>query len=245
MLRRLAPAAFMTIAFLAGCVPADEPQQSPTAPETVTTQTPSADETSAPAAETTEPTPETNGPSPSGEATRESTDEEDGDASPDLVDGVRTNDFGAMPTEIDGLTQRSIDTNPQNHFAQMEYFSQDEQTRLLFAAFIPELQGGERKPVSSADDQGYTEALELGRKAVEEVGTPEERTLDAGGLTWNCFEGHGNDQGTDAVLCLSHRYGRVLEMQRISAPEADIDAWRSEVEAALTEIGEAVDALSE
>lgn len=256
MLRRLAPAAVLTLALLAGCAGGDDPA-TPTA--TVTAETPA--ETAAPptaspvesptiaAQPTVEPTIEESGETDGAgeaeepESTTEPTDERGVDTETDLYDGVRTNRFGAMPTAIDSMTQRRLNTDPKNHLAQIEYVSQDEQSRLFFAAWIPILDG-ERVHVTSLDEPVFAQEEEIARDAVEEVGPLSERSVDAGGLSWNCFESHDTSEGFDAVLCLSHRYGRMIEVQRLTAPEPDVDAWHAATDAVLAEVAEAVIALN-
>ncbi|HHT11643.1 MAG TPA: hypothetical protein GX013_00520, partial [Propionibacterium sp.] len=168
MLRRLAPAAVLSLALLAGCAGAGEPAQPA---ETITadrTESVPA-QTTEPAAEPTEPAPGTTeaneDASPTPEVSDESTDEatsgataEVGDANPDLVDGVRTNDFGRMPRDLGGMPQKRVETNPQEHRAVFQYEREDNRASAQLMAYIPVIDG-EPAPVFERGDEGYMTAV--------------------------------------------------------------------------------------
>lgn len=251
MLRRLAVAAVLPLALLAGCAAetADAPTQTPE--PTVQSVEPSE---SAPATELAEPSPTTESveptPTPTLPPTTEPTLEETEDAPVedddiDLVDGVRTNRFGAMPKELEGgYAQRSLETNPQEHRAVMEYVG--ESSSVQFLAYYPTTQG-EYAPVAGTSDEGYTVAVESAVEWLGKNGPVQERSVDAGGLAWDCVEGQRAQQDgeVDHTLCVTTSYGRVIEVQRLSLHEPDVAAWQAEMDAVLEELGAGVVALAE
>lgn len=249
MLRRLAPAAVLPLALLAGCAGAGEPAQPA---ETITadrTESVPA-QTTEPAAEPTEPAPGTTeaneDASPTAEATDESTDEatsgataEVGDANPDLVDGVRTNDFGRMPKDLGGMPQKRVETNPQEHRAVFQYEREDNQASAQLMAYIPVIDG-EPAPVFERGDEGYMTAVESAVLAMRENGEAEQRHVESGGLAWDCVEAPASQQGgqVDHALCVSHLYGRVLEVQTLSVHDDDPANWRTALDNVLRFAGE-------
>ena len=242
MLRRLAPAAVLTIALLAGCAPDPEPvmpDESVTVAET--TESAPVEETTGPAAETTEAASETTEPaeeaSPT-EATAEPT-EQVADANPDLVDGIRTNDFGRMPKDLGGMPQQRVETNPQEHTAVFNYVREDNQASAQLMAYLP-MVDGEPSPVFDRGAEGYTTAVESAVVALRENGEAEQRHVEAGGLAWDCVEAPASQQNgeVDHALCISHLYGRVLEVQTLSMHDGDLENWRTAIDNTLRFAGE-------
>lgn len=243
MLRRLAPAAVLTIALLSGCAPDPEPvtpEESVTVAET--TESAPVEETTEPAVERTEAAPETTQPteeaSPTAEATAEPTEAAD-DANPDLVDGIRTNDFGRMPKDLGGMPQQRVETNPQEHRAVFQYEREDNQASVQLMAYIP-VMDGEPAPVFERGDEGYMTAVESAVLAMRENGEAVQRHVESGGLAWDCVEAPASQQNgeVDHALCISHLYGRVLEMQMLSMHDGDLENWRTAIDNTLRFAGE-------
>lgn len=244
MIRRLAPAAVATIALLAGCAPADGPATTEPAvtaettvddtPDPTPTETSSEPAPSTPAAESSEPTDE---PSPTVDTSTPAVDSEN----PDLVDGIRTNDFNRITKTIGDLQQRTSETNPQDHTAVFDYLRPDEQARAQVMAYIP-TEDGEPAPVFARGDAGYMTAVESAVMALRENGEAVQNPVEAGDLLWDCVEAQGSQQDgkIDHALCVSHLYGRVLEVQVLNVHMPDNAEWRTAVSDILEVVGESL-----
>lgn len=245
MLRRLAPAAVATIALLAGCAPADKPAtQEPTVtaettvaditPEPTPTETSSEAAPSTPAPESSEPTEE---PSPTVDPSTPAVDSEN----PDLVDGIRTNDFNRITKVLGDMQQRQSETNPQDHTAVFNYERPDNQVSAQVMAYLP-MEGGDPAPVFERGDAGYMTAVESAVLALRETAEAVQNHVEAGGLAWDCVEAQGAQQDgkIDHALCVSHLYGRVIEVQVLNVHMPDNAAWRTALSNILEVVGESL-----
>lgn len=256
MRRLVLPAIVMPLLALGACAP-QEAEEASTSEETVSTQETSAPEESTTPAEDDSPTPDEVSPSPEPEestpgagdtespAQSASAPEEDAD-DPDLVDGVRTNDFNRMPQELGGMTRRESETDPQQHSARFNYMAPDESAMSQMLAYFPQGEDGQPGPVTSPDDPGYELAITSAVDAFAEVAEPTQRQVNAGDLTWDCVEASQaqNDGEVDHSLCISLAYGRVIEVQYVTLHEPDIQTWQAAVDANLALFGEAITEIS-
>lgn len=172
--------------------------------------------------------------------------EDEGGSDLDEQDGVRTNSFGAIPDELADMRQVSLETNPAEHMVQLDYMATDEQSRMLFMAYIPGSGGGEYEPVFSHSDPGFRNAVDSGVQHFDEEGFDViTRSVDADGYEWECFEAlETQSGGIDHSFCLTTEYGRVIEIQRLAmhgpdeqARNSHMDELLEEVSSALAEIG--------
>jgi len=90
-------------------------------------------------------------------------------------------------------------------------------------------------PVKSAKDPEFTAIVAGNAQAFQGAGTS--RAVDAGGLDWSCFEGSRDDLAH--TICVTPKYGRVVEVQYVNAGRVD----RIALDAFLAGVGEGVAAL--
>ena len=88
----------------------------------------------------------------------------------DEQDGVRTNSFNAMPSELGDMRLVSSESDPSEHIIQVDYMATDEESRMLFMAYIPGTEGDGYAPVSSHSDPGFRSAVDSGKQHFEEEG---------------------------------------------------------------------------
>lgn len=234
-MRRFVVPLLVPAALLAACsAPMDEPIE-----PAVVTSSPSAEMIESPDA-TVEPTPE---PSEADPSTPESEDAPNVDTDLDLQDGVRTNDFGRMPTEIGDLALVSKETDPAEHSVRIVYETPEGKSKAQFMANFPFVDG-EPAPLVDSDNEAYREEIESAVASYEDSGAMvDTRSVSAGGLEWDCVEAVG-PENIDSTLCVSVKYGRVLDVQHITVHDDDMDAWRQTVDKVLADVGEGVVALA-
>ncbi|TLP93882.1 hypothetical protein FEF26_12680 [Nesterenkonia salmonea] len=219
---------------LVGCIPSFE-ADSPESENPTTTQSPS--DSPAPTEASGAPTPEETSTATEGTDT---SDNEDGDL--DEQDGVRTNSFNAMPAELGDMRLTNSQSNPAEHTIHRDYMAADEQSRMIFLAYIPSAEDGGYAPVSSASDSGFRTAVDSAQHYFEEDGFEIfERSAATGGYDWECFEALQTQTGNiDHSFCLTTGYGRVLELQRLAMHNPDEEARNSHMDALLEEVTSAL-----
>lgn len=247
MRRRILPALIVPILALGACAE-DSPAETPT-PDEVTTaeETPTVEESeseSEPTEETT--TPEETESEDTGTEESASPEETDsGSNQEDLVDGVRTNDFQRMPKEVRGMAQKAAETDPQSHIVKINYEAPggDAINMTQFVAYIPAIDG-EPRAIPDMNHPDFSAAMGMASQSMAKNVTPETRKVNAGGLDWECIEGaEAQDSGkVDHAWCLTVKYGRILEVQRLSTTK-DTAEWQSDTDAVLEEFGTAVNEL--
>ncbi len=226
----LAPAVLLTACSAA--------QEEPTEPTVVTS--PMTSETAEVDDDSAQPSPE---PSEQEPASSPSQDDPTVDADLDLQDGVRTNDFGRMPTQIGDMSLVSKETDPSEHSVRFVYEAPDKKKMAQFMANFAFVDG-ESTPVVDTDSEAYRTEIDSAVASYEEAGSSvDQRSVSAGGLEWDCVEAVGPED-FDSTLCVSLRYGRVLDAQYITVQGDDAGIGQQAVEEVLTEIGEAVVALA-
>ncbi len=221
------------VVMLTACAaPEDEPPEPTVASSPVQTASEPAEDTTTPS---TESSPESiDSPGPQEPAV---------DTDLDLQDGVRTNDFGRMPTQIGDMSLVSKETDPREHSVRIVYESPDEKRMAQFMANFTFVDG-ERAPVVDTESDTYRGEINSAISTYEEAGSVvDQRSVSAGGLEWDCVEAVG-PKSFDSTLCVSLQYGRLLDAQYLTVQGDDVDTWRQTVDGVLTEIGEGVLALS-
>ncbi len=226
----LAPAVLLT-----ACSAAQEEPTEPTViASPMTSETAEVDEVSP------EPSPD---PSEQDPTSPLSQDDPTVDVDLDLQDGVRTNDFGRMPTQIGTMGLVSKETDPGEHSVRFVYEASDKKKMAQFMANFTFVDG-ESTPVVDTDSEAYRTEIDSAVVSYEEAGSSvDQRSVSAGGLKWDCVEAVG-PENFDSTLCVSLRYGRLLDVQYITVRGDDAGARQQAVEEVLTEMGEAVVALA-
>lgn len=234
LLLKLIVSAVVPAVVLAGCAPSsglDSPD-----PADPTTQPPPA---------SPEPTETSEAPTPADTPTASespgASDEEDGDI--DEQDGVRTNAFNAMPSQLADMRLVSSESDPSEHRAQRDYMAEDEQSRLLFMAYIPHAEGGGYEPVFSNTDRGFQVSVDSGKQFFETEGLDViERSTSLGGYEWECFEAlEAQNDTIDHSFCLTTAYGRVIELQRLAVHNDDEQARNGHMDGLLEAVAAALD----
>lgn len=237
-LRRAAlPALALTLA-LAAC--SGTPDGSEAASTTPAESAPAASSDSAPSSAPSEEAPASPTPS-SATPANSSTDE-------DLVDGVRTNAFGALPRTLGEMTQQSIETNPTEHKVEAHYRDADQTSFLVLNAFIPAEDDGTTDPAQGFDDavpsSFYDGALDALRQEHDEV-TEFTHTSPAGSRDWRCISAHGSsnsDRAHPLGVCQTIAHGRLVEAQYgLGTPS--IDTFTTTLRAHLDDIATGLDEL--
>lgn len=237
-MRRLIVPLLVPAALLAACsAPVEEPTEPVAVSSPAPTETEKTDETATPSPE---PTPEPGEVEPAASPSDEGPDV---DTDLDLQDGIRTNSFNAMPEQVGDLDLAERNSNPAEHTFQIAWEAPDKQTFVQFMAFFPEIDG-EYTPMADTNEEFFRTALDGPAVVLEERGARvEKRSLEAGGLQWNCIEAVEGPDEADATLCASVQHGRLLDIRYLNAPEKDVDVWRDAVDQVITSISESVVAL--
>ena len=160
----------------------------------------------------------------------------------DEQDGVRTNSFNAMPSELGDMHLVSSESDPSEHIIQVDYMATDEESRMLFMAYMPGTEGDGYTPVSSHSDPGFRSAVDSGKQHSEEEGFDvTSRSAATDGYDWECFEAlQTQSGGIDHSLCLTTGYGRVIEIQRLALHDPDEQARNSHMDDLLGEVSSAI-----
>ncbi|SDL39897.1 hypothetical protein SAMN04488242_1415 [Tessaracoccus oleiagri] len=163
----------------------------------------------------------------------------------DLQDGVRTNDFQRLPKELAGLNRVRAETDPGTHWAELEFMAPDQSAKMLLRIFLVRTPDGTYLPVTSQDDE-YAEASY--DSAVDNLAQRSDELLERGVSTpdrsWRCVEALQVQSGVDQQICHGQAFGRVVEMQRLSAHEPDVQARNAAVDDVLTDLSAGLDALA-
>lgn len=163
----------------------------------------------------------------------------------DLQDGIRTNDFQRLPEELAGLNRVRAETDPGVHWAELEFMAPDQSAKMLLRIFLVRTPDGAYVPVASQDDE-YAEASYA--SAVENLGQRSDELLEREASTpdrqWRCVEALKVETGVDQQICHGQAYGRVVEMQRLSAHEPDAQARNAAVDEVLADLSAGLDALA-
>lgn len=232
-MRRIILPLLVPVVMLAACAaPDDEPVE----PTVVSSPSETASETTDDA---TTPSPDSS-PEP---IASPSTEEPTVDTDLDLQDGVRTNDFGRMPTQIGDLSLVSKETDPSEHSVRLVYEAPDKTRMAQFMANFTFVDG-EQTPVVDTDSDAYRAEINSAIATYEEAGAVvDQRSVSAGGLEWDCVEAVG-PENFDSTLCVSLKYGRLLDAQYLTVQGDDVDTWRQTVDGLLADIAEGVLALA-
>ena len=150
-------------------------------------------------------------------------------------DGVVTNSFLQLPRSIGDMEQERQDSSPPDLEFHADYVSNTRDAKARVAIYYARTASGP-VPVKSAKDPKFTAIVAGNAQAFQGVGTS--RAVDAGGLDWSCFE--GSQDGLAHTICVTPKYGRIVEVQHINAGRVD----RIALDAFLGGVGEGVAALS-
>jgi hypothetical protein len=149
-------------------------------------------------------------------------------------DGVVTNSFLQLPPSIGDMEQKQRNSSPPDLEFHADYVSNIRDAKARVAIYYARTASGP-VPVKSAKDPDFTEIVAGNAQAFQGAGTS--RAVDAGGLDWSCFEGSRDDLAH--TICVTPKYGRVVEVQYINAGRVD----RIALDAFLGGVGEGVAAL--
>ena len=198
----------------AGCSTASSPASTASGPEKAISTTPSSS-----------PMPTANG----------ETSNDDEWKALNSYDGVVTNSFLQLPRSIGDMEQERQDSSPPDLEFHADYVSNTRDAKARVAIYYARTASGP-VPVKSAKDPKFTAIVAGNAQAFQGVGTS--RAVDAGGLDWSCFE--GSQDGLAHTICVTPKYGRIVEVQHINAGRVD----RIALDAFLGGVGEGVAALS-
>lgn len=179
----------------AGCSTASTPAPTAAGPEKAIPTTPSS--------------------SPTSTATVETSNEDEWKAL-NSYDGVETNSFLQLPRSIGEMEQERQDSNPPDLEFHADYVSNVRDTKARVAIYFARTASG-LVPVKSAEAPEFTAIVAGDAQAFKGAGTS--RAVDTGGLNWSCFEGSQNDLAH--TICVTPKYGRILEVQHINAGRVD------------------------
>lgn len=150
-------------------------------------------------------------------------------------DGVMTNSFLQIPSSIGEMEQERRESNPPELQFHADYVSNIRDAKARVAIYFAQAESGP-VPVKGAQDPKFTAIVAGNSRAFQGAGTS--RTVDAGSLNWSCFE--GSQGGRAHTICVTPKYGRIVEVQQISAGRVD----RTALDAFLGGVGDSVATLT-
>lgn len=241
MRHRPALLAALSAIALAGCAsPATEGSPSV---ESSTTEVPTAASSPATTAPPASPTPEADDESASPVPSDSASEGQPEDI--DLQDGVRTNDFQRLPKELAGMNRVRAESDPGTHWAELEFMAPDQSAKMLLRIFLVRTAEGQYVPMASQDDEyaeaSYASAVESLEQRSDEL---LEREVSTTGRDWRCVDALEVEPGVDQQICHGQAYGRVVEMQRLSGHEPDVQARSAAVDEVLADLSAGLDALA-
>ncbi|NLE99096.1 MAG: hypothetical protein GX596_14080 [Propionibacterium sp.] len=244
---RFTPLALTALVVLAGCASdepgaGDDPVVDASTPAGVETATPVPSEEPS-----VEPEEATDAPVPTDEeaASDDPEDAGQGDADPDLIDGVRTNDFNRLPQQLGALERISSQTDPQTHVAVLEYMAPDQSARSQVRIVLPTNADGSASPVTSDSHDEFVVGYDSMIDAFEGQGHDViERTASTPSHEWWCAEALETQNGVDHALCQSFAHGRLVEVQHLSVAEADAAARNDRVDELLADLSQGLVGLA-